>query len=88
MPYIKQENRVIFSSLENEINKIDISSPGELNYLVTLLIKRYCSFNGNNYRTYNDIMGALTGANLEFYRRIAVDYENLKIKENGDVYST
>ena len=29
---------------------------------------------------------ALEGAKLEFYRRIVAPYEELKIKENGEVY--
>jgi len=39
-----------------------------------------------NYQTINDIIGALEGAKLEFYRRIAIPYENAKLTENGDVY--
>lgn len=31
-------------------------------------------------------MGAVEGAKTEFYRRIAVPYEEKKIRENGDVY--
>jgi hypothetical protein len=41
---------------------------------------------GKNYQTVNDIVGALEGAKMEFYRRAAAPYEDLKIKENGDVY--
>ena len=38
------------------------------------------------YQTMNDIIGALEGAKLEFYRRVVVPYENDKIEQNGDVY--
>lgn len=41
---------------------------------------------GLKYDTINDILGALEGSKLEFYRRIAVPYENVKLAENGDVY--
>jgi len=41
---------------------------------------------GLSYRTINDILGALEGAKLEFYRRVAVPYENSKLSENGDIY--
>ena len=34
----------------------------------------------------DDAVGALDGAAREFYRRVAVPYEDKKIKENGDVY--
>jgi hypothetical protein len=33
-----------------------------------------------------DIAGALECCKLEFYRRVAVPYEDQKIKSNGDVY--
>lgn len=61
-------------------------SPGELNYEFTMLLKRYIKTKGLNYQTINDILGALEGAKLEFYRRVAVPYENTKLSINGDVY--
>ena len=77
MPYIKQENRA----------KAEISptNPGELNYAFTQLINYYWGLDPN-YQSINDIIGALEGAKMEFYRRVAVPYEEQKIKENGDVY--
>lgn len=80
MPYIKPEDR---NKLEDDIGRIE--SPGELNYLITLLINDYISTNEECYQTYNDIMGALEGAKLELYRRKIAPYEDQKIKENGDV---
>lgn len=62
------------------------TSPGELNYAITQAAKLYMSKKGLSYQTINDIIGALEGAKLEFYRRIAVPYENGKMEENGDVY--
>lgn len=59
---------------------------GELNYEITQLIANYWYTSTRKYQTINDIMGALEGAKLEFYRRIAVPYEDKKIVENGDVY--
>ena len=59
---------------------------GQLNYQITELIKAYWEFHGPAYQTINDIVGALEGAKLEFYRRVAVSYEEEKIKQNGDVY--
>jgi len=41
---------------------------------------------GPSYQTINDIIGALEGAKMEFYRRVVVPYEDKKIKDNGDVY--
>jgi hypothetical protein len=61
---------------------------GELNYAITLLCRNYWQRTGKsaNYQTINDIIGALEGAKLEFYRRVAVPYENSKMLQNGDVY--
>ena len=59
---------------------------GELNYALTKVIQGYMLRTGLSYTIINDVIGALEGAKLEFYRRVAVPYENKKIAENGDVY--
>lgn len=59
---------------------------GELNYRITQAVVQYLVFYGTSYMTINDIMGALSGAKAEFYRRIAVPYEDRKAAENGNVY--
>lgn len=58
---------------------------GELNYAVTTLIRDYVG-QPLSYQRINDVLGALEGAKLEFYRRVVVPYENAKMAENGDVY--
>lgn len=83
MPYIKlarKEMVDVGAPLE------DAKTAGELNYQITAVIKTYMDVNGKSYQTINDIIGALEGAKLEFYRRIAAPYEDTKIKENGDIY--
>ena len=62
--------------------------PGELNYQVTYLLNDYLEGQGLSYRSINEVIGVLECAKLEMYRRIAAPYENKKLKENGDVYST
>jgi hypothetical protein len=59
---------------------------GELNYAVTNLVLGYIAQHGKNYQHINDVIGALEGAKLEFYRRLVGPYEDTKIAENGDVY--
>lgn len=60
---------------------------GELNYQITQLLIYYWHISEpKSYQRINDILGALEGAKLEFYRRVAVPYEDKKIIENGDVY--
>lgn len=87
MPYINEDRRHHYSELDETIDSYDIKSPGELNYLITLLCLNYLSSSApNSYSEYNDVIGALESAKLEFYRRRVVDYEQEKIKENGDVY--
>jgi hypothetical protein len=79
MPYIKQEDRM-------PVKNYGPKTSGELNYAITVLIKEYFKTKEMNYQAANDIIGALEGAKLEFYRRVVAPYENKKILENGDVY--
>jgi hypothetical protein len=81
MPYITSEHRLALKRPDEHL-----LNPGELNYLITMLIKRYIHGHGLSYCTINDIVGALECAKLEFYRRIVGPYENGKQVENGDVY--
>jgi hypothetical protein len=82
LPYIKPQDRERLG-----VEYFDRPrTPGELNYAITLYLRDYFHDNGANYQAINDIVGALEGAKLEFYRRIAAPYEDGKIKENGDVY--
>jgi hypothetical protein len=63
-----------------------MANSGELNYTLTLVLNKYMNSKGVSYNTINDILGALEGCKLEFYRRIAEPYENNKLSLNGDVY--
>ncbi len=80
MPYISQERRQLM-----ELGTLP-SNAGDLNYAITCLVLDYFQEQGGRYQQINDILGALEGAKLEFYRRVAAPYEDTKIKENGDVY--
>lgn len=82
MPYVTDDdkNRLV-------MNLRDIpKTPGELNYLLTMLSKLYFERNGENYQAINDVVGALEGCKLEFYRRLVSPYEDKKIESNGDCY--
>jgi hypothetical protein len=90
MPYINPEQKKKLVVEYTKHNTMDLGiefpdNPGELNYVITMLIKNYFN-NKPCYQSINDIVGALESAKLEFYRRVAAPYEDLKIKENGDVY--
>lgn len=80
MPYIPHNDRVDLAQGR------PARTAGELNYLITVLLIKYFEMNGANYQAINDCLGALDGAGKEYYRRIAVPYENQKIKINTDVY--
>lgn len=80
MPYIKETDRDRLDEGGNAQNA------GELNYALTMLCLNYYEENGSRYQQINDVIGALEGCKLEFYRRLAAPYEDTKIVENGDVY--
>lgn len=79
MPYIKMIER-------NRQTKNWPDGPGQLNWIISDACNFYMKQRGVSYQSINDVVGALEGAKLEFYRRIAVPYEDQKLKENGDVY--
>ena len=74
-------------------------SAGDINYIISSLLV-HCCFGDNydsedpdtsfeqiaNYARFNELIGALESAKLEFYRRIVSSYEDAKIEENGDMY--
>jgi hypothetical protein len=80
MPYIIKHRRQRLAERRDEPR-----NTGELNYVITTIINEYYRYQGG-YSSINDVLGALEGAKLEFYRRVAAPYEDQKIKENGDVY--
>jgi hypothetical protein len=80
MPYLTKDRKA-----EMKLGHLP-KTGGDLNYLFTNAIIKYINGKGLRYQTINDILGALEGCKLELYRRIATDYEDKKIKSNGDVY--
>lgn len=80
MPYIKKEARAQLDGNGTPLNA------GELNYVITATLIKFVEDTGLCYQTINDVVGALEGAKMEFYRRVAAPYEDAKILENGDVY--
>lgn len=80
MPYLKAE---VKESIDSGARPL---TAGELNYAITSVIKAYVIDNGLAYRTINDILGALEGAKHEFYFRVAFPYEQVKMRQHGDVY--
>lgn len=81
MPYIKDYRDDLIDLFKKP------SDAGELNFVLTSICDRYLKDEGKNYGHINEVIGVLECAKLEFYRRIAAPYEDVKIKENGDVYT-
>jgi hypothetical protein len=79
MPYIKQGDRYY---IDKGIVPVKV---GDLTYLITKNILDYIG-DKESYAVYNEVIGALECAKLEFYRRKVAKYEDNKIMENGDVY--
>ncbi len=88
MPYIKQEDRLLFEPFLNDLfgcfNEKDFT-PGDLNYLMTRLCHEFLVKNEMSYTNCNAVMGVFSSAANEFYRKVVVDYENDKAEKNGDV---
>lgn len=85
MPYINKTKRDMIKK-ERFIDLLYIDTAGDLNYSITEMIKSFMVRKGLTYQTINDIVGALECSKLEFQRRVVGNYEDTKIKENGDVY--
>lgn len=83
MPYISREARMEFFDCGRIARK-----PGELNYLMSQLIRQYLGMHGPTvgYTTYNEVIGVLECLKLEVYARLVRPYEDKKISENGDVF--
>ena len=83
MPYITRGRRIAPVK-----RRYTAATPGELNYAITRLCDLFITDRELNYTNINAVIGALECAKQEFYRRVAVPYEDLRRKENGDVYNS
>ena len=84
MPYIKDGDRKKFRS---GIDKIKSKQPneGELNFVLTSLLKDFVERLGGRYGAHNSAIGILECCKLELYRQLTAPYEDEKRRENGDV---
>jgi len=97
MPYIAREHRPkldsLIESLADAVARVakDQSDAtayaGLLNYTLTrvtmLVVAKCCG--PIRYATIATVSGVLKNVNDEFYRRVAVPYEDKQIAKNGDV---
>jgi len=85
MPYIKQEDRQWLVGVEDALEDSGVATAGEIQYVISLVIKEYLRNKDLRYHTFNDVMGALSGAQQEFYREVVAPYEDLCIEKNGGI---
>ena len=86
MPYIKVENRRIFDESINVLSNF-ITHKGDLNYIICELVGQLILSTKISYTQMSEWIDAVDGAENELRRRLLDPYENIKIKENGDVPS-
>jgi len=84
MPYVNLEARNHFEHLGIPVPR----NGGELQYLIAEMIYQMLLYQEEpvRYADLESIMGALSGAQQEFYREVVVVYEDYKLQENGSVY--
>jgi len=94
MPYIKQDKRAVLDQHINNLHRalvdLELDDPnnnteGNLNYTITRLIKLVYGQVTSSYRDVNDVIGMLECIKLEYYRKLAAPYEDVKEIENGVV---
>ena len=96
MPYIDEEERLeLDTQIDNMIlairdNKTNLNNPhdfsnylGRINYCFSRII--YCVMRDVSYRNIAMVTGVLENIKQEYYRRIAEPYEDIKIRQNGDI---
>jgi len=95
MPYLKRKRRPnIFKKYDDDSIQIDghvvfadsVENGGDLQYAIAEIINLMLKKLPDNYASKEMIMGALSGADKEFYRKVVAPYEDKKIEENGAVY--
>lgn len=94
MPYIKQDKRPNYDELIDRLilrvqadnSRTYESICGDLNYIITRLVTgTYDIADRPSYSHINEVIGILECCKLEVYRRRASEYENQKMRDNGDV---
>ncbi len=90
MPYIKEgQRKKLDPVLEQLFEALNVSdentSKGEYNYVITKILHNYIFNFGLRYHNLNDAIGIVEAAKAEFIRKVVSPYENIKIKDNGDI---
>ena len=100
MPYIPQEDerprldpiiRQLTEAIQSIVGEkgLDLrEADGRLNYTICELLMKTLRIDSNpRYTRINTLLGVLSGVENEIYDRVVRPYEDLAIKENGDISS-
>ena len=82
MPYVRKDIR---KKLAEGYAPVEA---GELNYALSQQVNRFLCGGSESYARYNAAIGALECLKLELYRRLIAKYEDAKLQENGDVFTS
>jgi hypothetical protein len=85
MPYIKKQDRDKYALLKSAIELKEIQTKGDLEYIVTLLMKQYMSTRERRYATLHEVVYAVQHASDEYRRRHLDKRETEALEANGDV---
>jgi hypothetical protein len=97
MPYIKQESRkqldpaiedLMIALLKRTVDGKNVTpSSGDFNYIISTLLGHWYEMTFlPSYDKVNTVVGILECVKQEYYRRVAVPYEDKKREAHGDVY--
>jgi hypothetical protein len=83
MPYIVKDRRKSLDWIIDNLNSVFsmIGFTGNLNYVLYKIALRNCRC----YKDYAAFVGELQMAQLEIYRKLCANYEDLKEIENGKI---
>jgi len=85
MPYVTQKDRGKYAIPVKFIKQAIINTKGDLEYLVTVLMKQYMSTRERRYSTLHDVVYAVQHASDEYRRRHLDKREDEALEKNGDV---
>ena len=88
MPYIDSDDRQHYDGaillIVTRLSQRNFAI-GDINYVVTKILKGVIKHMGRSYARFNALIGVLECIKQEFYRRDVVKYESEKIAKNGDI---
>lgn len=86
MPYITDEEKEKFMSQIAGLVDL-IRSKGDLNFVISEITGQLILRDGASYTITSNWIGGVRDADRELTRRLLNPYEDIKIRENGDVPS-